>query len=188
MSLQGRLKVAVVAAAASTCLASCAGKPLISTSAAAGVGSFSGTRIGITTFACADPAFGNAVADSFANEALSSGCRIVERSALSNLLQEQGIQAAGLTETLDASRIGALANVDYLVLGSVSVNSRFVVGKTRWNYTGTFQFVASASARVVDVKTGEVVRSVTYQPGRGAGWHQPNVIGSELAKAAALNQ
>jgi curli biogenesis system outer membrane secretion channel CsgG len=173
----------VLVIVASALVPSCAGQPTVSVSSAPGFAGLNGAKIGVTAFTCTDQSFGNAVTDSFANDLLGQGCKILERTALANLLMEQNLQVSGLTGAIDASRIGQLAKVDYLLVGSVALHQQVVVGRYAWDDSGTVQLVDGASARILDAKTGEVVRSVTYQPGRGKGWHKPNVVGSEMAKS-----
>jgi len=72
--------------------------------------------------------------------------RVMERSEMAGILKEQGFQQSGACDGSDcAVQVGKLLAVDDLILGDI--------GKVGNTYT--------LSARLVDVRTGEVVRSVT---------------------------
>ena len=113
---------------------------------------------------------------------------VIERTYLADIVKEQGLSLTGLTQNTDYTKIGHLADVDFLVVGSVGIleiNSYrgyggiFTTGKS-------FSYINNASARIVDVYTGQVMVSCFYKLPGGAGnsdWLDPNVVGEALAEA-----
>lgn len=91
--------------------------------------------------------------DNIADELLKSGkVRVMERSQMDRILQEQGFQQSGTCDTSEcAVQIGRLLGIERIVVGSV--------GKLGETY--------SLSIRMVDVGTGEVLAS-SRQNHRGA--------------------
>jgi curli biogenesis system outer membrane secretion channel CsgG len=145
---------------------------------------FGSARVGITPLSCQMPEFGNVASDALADRLMRAGVQVVERTYLSRLLSEQGIQVTGLTEGLDLSRIGEIANVAYLLVGTVSAqNQGYTSGFGAWTRRGTAPMVAGATARIIDVVTGQVVVTATYQVGSGWKWHQPVTVGDSIGAA-----
>jgi curli biogenesis system outer membrane secretion channel CsgG len=144
-------------------------------------------RLGILPFRCSDSSVGDLVADSVAANLLDSDLIVVERTFLTAIVQEQGLSLTGLTETTDYSKIGHLADVDFLVFGSVGVlEFKSAAGWMGITKAKSFSYIDSASARIVDVSTGQVVISCSYRLPGGAGnsdWLDPNVVGEALAGA-----
>lgn len=136
-------------------------------------------KLGILSFRCADPSVGDVVADSVATNLLDSSFMVIERTYLAEIVREQGLSITGLTEMSDYRKIGHLVDVDFLLVGSVGL-MQYVRGFQRLSY------INSASARVVDVNTGQVVISVSYKTPRGAGkghWANPSVVGEAIGEA-----
>lgn len=129
-----------------------------------------GGKLGILAFQSIVPSIGIAVSDVVGTELMDSPFSIIERAYLAQILQEQGFAVSGITETSNFKQIGALSGVDYLLVGNVAVRS------ARW------QRITSSTARVIDVKTGEVLISATYTPPK-RGWAAPNYMGESLAEA-----
>jgi TolB-like protein len=75
--------------------------------------------------------------------AQNSSLRIVERSALRQVLEEQNLAPAGRVDAATAARVGRLIGARYMVFG------------TLMDLYGDFRM----DARVVDVETGEVLRT-----------------------------
>lgn len=144
-------------------------------------------KLGILPFRSSDSSVGDLVADSVAANLLDGDFIVVERTYLSAIVQEQGLSITGLTETTDYSKIGHLADVDFLVVGSVGVlELKSVGGWGGFFKASSFSYINNASARVVDVYTGQVVISCFYTLPGGAGnddWLDPNVVGEALAGA-----
>jgi len=82
-----------------------------------------------------------------ASELVSSGqVRVMERSQMEQILQEQGFQQSGACDGSEcAVQIGKLLTVDRILLGNV----------------GRFGNAYSLSLRMVDVQSGEILRSVS---------------------------
>jgi uncharacterized protein (TIGR02145 family) len=82
-----------------------------------------------------------------ASELVSSGqVRVLERSQMEQILQEQGFQQSGACDGSEcAVQIGKLLTVDRILLGNV----------------GRFGNAYSLSLRLVDVQSGEILRSVS---------------------------
>lgn len=76
--------------------------------------------------------------------AMSTSLRVVERSALRELLAEQDLGAAGRVDANTAARMGRLVGARYAVLGGFIEPDR-----NRF----------SLNARIVDTETGEIVRA-----------------------------
>lgn len=87
------------------------------------------------------------ISDALTNELINSGrVRVLERGQMDQILKEQGFQQSGACDGGScAVEMGRLLGVHQLVVGSVGrVGSTYVL-----------------NARTVDVKTGEVLRSVS---------------------------
>ena len=77
----------------------------------------------------------------------NSHLRIIERGRLNNLLAEQDLAAQGRTDKAGAAQIGKLVGARYVILGSYT------------DLFGRFRM----DARVVDVETGDVLKSESVQ-------------------------
>jgi TolB-like protein len=75
--------------------------------------------------------------------ARNSGLRLVERGRLSELLQEQDLAGSGRVDANTAAQIGRLVGAKYMILGG------FI------DFYGDFRL----DARVVDVETGEIIKT-----------------------------
>jgi hypothetical protein len=67
--------------------------------------------------------------------------KVIERSALNKVLEEQSLHASGLVDDKTATNLGKIAGADAIVLGSLNVT------KTQ----------TKVSARVIDTETGETI-------------------------------
>jgi len=87
------------------------------------------------------------IGSALGSELINTGkFRVMERTQMEKILQEQGFQQSGSCDGSEcAIQVGKLLSVDHMVLGTIS--------KVGSIYTVT--------ARLVDVRTGEVIRSVT---------------------------
>jgi curli biogenesis system outer membrane secretion channel CsgG len=145
-------------------------------------------RLGILPFRSSDSSVGDLVADSVAANLLDSDLIVVERAFLTAIVQEQGLSITGLTETTDYSKIGHLADVDFLVLGSVRVLEALSFGEFMgFSKISFLPYIDNAAARIVDASTGQVVISCFYKIPDGAvgnrHWLDPNLVGKALAGA-----
>jgi len=75
--------------------------------------------------------------------ARNSGLRLVERGRLRNLLEEQDLGASGRVDANTAAQVGRLIGARYMILGG------FI------DFYGDFRI----DARVVDVETGEIIKT-----------------------------
>ncbi len=75
--------------------------------------------------------------------ARNSGLRLVERGRLRDLLEEQELGASGRADANTAAQVGRLVGARYMILGS------FI------DFYGDFRL----DARVVDVETGEIIKT-----------------------------
>jgi hypothetical protein len=140
-------------------------------------------KLGILPFSCNNPVVGDMVADSVAANLLDSPFAVIERAYLVALLQEQALSITGFTETSDYRKIGNLANVDFLLVGTVGLLEGV---SYRWGKASKYSFVTDASARIVSVETGQILVSCSYQIPSGGGskyWMQPTVVGKTIALA-----
>ena len=87
------------------------------------------------------------LSSTLASELVSTGTvRVMERSQMEKILQEQGFQKSGACDGSEcAVEIGRILTVERILLGSV----------------GHFGSAYSLSLRMVDVQSGEVVRSIS---------------------------
>ena len=142
-------------------------------------------KLGILPFRCSDSSVGGLVADSVAANLLDGNFMVIERTYIDDIVKEQGLS---LTQNSDYTKIGHLADVDFLVVGSVGIlEVTSHVGYLGLFSTGkSFSYIDNATARIVDVYTGQVVVSCFYKLPDGAGnsdWLDPNVVGEALAEA-----
>lgn len=122
-----------------------------------------GRRLGILPFYCEAASIGNTVSDSIGANLLDTGFIVIERTYLTNILEEQGLVLSGATETVDYGKIGKLSNVDYLLVGTVTAEQREKYSRFGG---GRYIDVLDATARIVNVATGEIILHVTWIRGR----------------------
>jgi TolB-like protein len=77
----------------------------------------------------------------------NTGLRIVERSALRDMLGEQDLGTAGRVDAATAARVGRLVGARYAITG------------TFMDLNGNFRL----DGRIVDVETGEILRAVRIE-------------------------
>lgn len=112
--------------------------------------------LGVVAVLPFDGHHGDQFADFVAQELMLRGAKIVERSRITSVLVEQGLSVADITSgRVNYERIGGLLGVDTIVIGSVSPIVVYISGAPSGK-------VATAAMRVVSVKTGTIVGSVTY--------------------------
>ena len=146
-----------------------------------------GGRLGLLPLDCNKPKVGNVISDTIGHNLLDSNLVVVERTYLAKILEEQGISLTGLTESIDYSRIGKVSNVDYILVGTVTM----VDHPYSWGFgyglsekKGSYTTCSGATARIVDVVTGEVIIGAVYDTTRvDIEWQRPTQIGEALATA-----
>jgi hypothetical protein len=142
-------------------------------------------KLGILSFRCTDPSFGDLVADSVAANLLDSNFMVIERTYLVDIVGEQGLSLTGLTEGNDYRKMGQLVDVDFFVVGTVGLIKGYRPSG-EFSRGGSYSYISSASARVINVHTGQVVITCVYTLPGGPGndiWNNPNVVGGALAEA-----
>ncbi len=85
--------------------------------------------------------------DAITTELLGMGLNVIERTTLSQMVEEKGLDLTEILNGEEYFKIGELTDVEKVVI----VNSRIVFGDVR-----------NATVRVVDVKTGSIILSTSY--------------------------
>lgn len=121
---------------------------------------------------------GKGISDMIINQLVNDGTyRVIERSALDKILQEQNFSNSDRANPATAAKIGALLGVDTIIIGDITTFGRddknygaggggYGLGKYGLGGLGVHKAkaVVEITARMVDVNTGEILASVT---GRG---------------------
>ncbi len=99
------------------------------------------------------------------------GLRVIERSQLARIAEEQALALSGMVDEATAARVGGLVGADLIVVGSVT------------EFDGAF----TIQLRVVNVETAEVLLGVSDEAGY-EGWIPRKVRGlvEALAEAAGI--
>jgi hypothetical protein len=132
-----------------------------------------GKSLGIMPFSCNIPEVGKVVGDTIGADLLESGFKIVDRTQIGKILQEEGISYLAI-DFPDYSKIGNLAEVNFLLVGNVAFSS--------------------ATVRLVDTATGETLIITVFRPNWitdsasavDMGQYLGKSIGEELARAGKL--
>ena len=137
-------------------------------------------RVAILPFECGRYDVGETIADSLAMQLMESRFSIIERSQLDKILWEQGLTATGLLRNYEYL-FGKLEGIDAIIVGSASMSQGFA----GWMFGGYVKYVSDANARLVDLKTGEVLLAVTCTsstPNTQYGLVTPAKVGSWLGR------
>ena len=142
-----------------------------------------GGRLGLLPLTSNKPMVGNVVSDTIGNKLLDSNLKVVDRTYLVKIIEEQGISLAGLTERIDYSRIGKLSNVDFILVGTVTMVDRtYELVPLPIHRAHSYTECSGATARIIDVTTGDVLVSAVYDTTRvSLKWQRPTQIGQALA-------
>ncbi len=115
-------------------------------------------RIAVLPFSnsSSNPDSGVNVSDAITSEIIKiKNWNVVERSQLPKIIQEQKIEATGMTAQ-DYNKIGKLTNVDYLIIGSV----------TEYSYDRALYMIPqtklAVNMRIISTTTGEIVGTGRY--------------------------
>ena len=119
-------------------------------------------RLGILPFSSNIPEVGLVVSDTIGAYLLDSGVDVVERTHLAGILEEQNVSYIEMNVP-DYKRIGEAAKVDLLMVGNIAFSS--------------------ASARIIDATTGDVLIIAIFQPNKVSGSASAVDIGESLAKS-----
>jgi curli biogenesis system outer membrane secretion channel CsgG len=98
---------------------------------------------------------GSDISDALVTELMGSGFSIMERTDLEKVLQEQKLHYTGAIDPQTAIQAGQLAGVDFIVVGSVTKRA------------GRSAQIAQVNVRWVNVRTGQVMASVSLKNGLG---------------------
>jgi curli biogenesis system outer membrane secretion channel CsgG len=118
---------------------------------------------------------GKGIVDLLINELVNDGTyRVIERSAIDRVLQEQNLSNSDRANTATAAKIGALLGTDIIIVGDVTQFGRDDKNYGGGGSGGTWggyglgklglhkaKAVVEVTARMVDVNTGEILASVT---------------------------
>lgn len=106
------------------------------------------------------------VADLLVNKLVESGSyRVIERSKINALLQEQDLGASGRVDASTAARIGKMLGVETVMVGSITrfnvdeKSSGFSVGGLFGNKKKTSTATVQITARIIDTESGEILAS-----------------------------
>ena len=132
-----------------------------------------GKSLGIMPFSCNIPEVGKVVSDTIGADLLESGFKIVDRTQIGKILQEEGISYLEI-DFPNYSKIGNLAGVNFLLVGNVAFSS--------------------ATVRLVDTATGETLIITVFRPNWitdsasavDVGQYLAESIGEELTRAGKL--
>jgi hypothetical protein len=113
--------------------------------------------VAILPFTCNSGDVGYTVADSVTMKLMESRLNIIERSQLDRILREQGLSLTGIVENQEYM-LGKIRGVDAIIVGSVTVSHGFA----GMLYGGYVDYVSGANARMIDLRTGEVLMAVTF--------------------------
>jgi curli biogenesis system outer membrane secretion channel CsgG len=119
-------------------------------------------RLGILPFSSNIPEVGNVVSDTIGAHLLASGVDIVDRTHMARLLDEKDISYLEV-DSPDYQKIGETANVHFVLVGNIAFSS--------------------ATARVVDVSTGEILIITIFQPSKIIGSASAVDVGNSLARS-----
>jgi hypothetical protein len=129
--------------------------------------------LGIMPFSSNIPEVGKVVSDTIGADFLTSGFKVVDRTYIGKILQEEDISYLEI-DYPDYIKIGKLAKVNFLLVGNVAFSS--------------------ATVRLIDTSTGETLIITIFQPSWitesasavDIGQHLAKSIGKELRKAGKL--
>ncbi|MBA7701938.1 hypothetical protein ES703_110686 [subsurface metagenome] len=144
-----------------------------------------GRRLGITPCHCETASVGNIVSDTIGANLFDTGFIIIERTYLSKILEEQGLNLSRGPESIDYQSIGKLSTVDYLLVGSVAAREKASFFAYGYMAGGSRRIkIFSATIRIIDVNTGEVLAITTFQKPQGE--DSAVNVGKSLAQAIKM--
>ena len=113
--------------------------------------------IAVLPFVANDRGSSAIMAEAIQTNLMNSRFKILERSQLTKILQENALTMSGIVEG-NESFVGKLSGVDALVMGSLTMSNGFA----GMMYGGNIDYVSNCSARLVDCQNGEVLASATF--------------------------
>jgi hypothetical protein len=121
-----------------------------------------GKSLGIMPFSSNIPEVGKVVSDTIGANLLKSGFKIVDRTRIGKILQEEGISYLEI-DYPDYNKIGKIAEVNFLLVGNVAFSS--------------------ATVRLLDIATGETLIVTVFRPSRITGSASAVDMGQSLGKS-----
>jgi curli biogenesis system outer membrane secretion channel CsgG len=101
------------------------------------------------------------MADIFTEELMDTGLyRLIERKQIKRILEEHGLEMAGLLKSSSLQELADILDIDGLVMGAVTEFCDYISGLA-WG--GDVDF----SARLVEIKTGEILWTVSSRKNIG---------------------
>lgn len=122
-----------------------------------------------------------AFSDHFAVELLKLGIDVVERAQLDNVMKEQALNLAGVTESNRTIAAGRILAVDALITGTVGMGQTYSMGFYGIG-SGSKEVVNNASIRLIDVEKGNWLLVITMSDGKDS------VLDTAKSFAKALKQ
>jgi hypothetical protein len=119
-------------------------------------------RMGILPFSSNIPEVGYVVSDTIGANLLASGFDIVDRTHMARMLEDKDISYLEVNAP-DYEKIAVTTNVRFVLVGNIAFSS--------------------ATARVVDVSTGETLIITIFQPNKIIGSASAVDVGDSLAKS-----
>jgi len=122
-------------------------------------------KVAVLPFVCHNREVGYAISEALSAQLLTSRFNVIERGQFEKLLGEQGLTLTGVLED-QSSIIGKIKGVDAIIVGSATTDRGFA----GLAYGGYKDYVASATARMVDLITGEVLLAATFSSSGASTW------------------
>ena len=129
--------------------------------------SIEGGKLGILPFDCLVPSIGESISEATAVHLIEAGFDVIEYSQLSQILKKQDVNPTELVNMKDYARIASLSGVNYLLTGTIMIESR-------WR-----RRLYDSLASIVDANTGEVIVKVIFTPPHRLS--KINIVGEALA-------
>jgi len=114
-------------------------------------------RVAVLPFICNKQEFGYEIAESLSANLRGTRLKIITQNQLQLLLDEQNLTIDAIARG-DQSFAGYLQGVEALIIGHATA-SRALADSTSG---GNFDYVSNCTARIVDVRTGEVLIAANY--------------------------
>jgi len=140
-------------------------------------------KVAVLPFICNKQQFGDDITASLSANLLGTRLTIIRRSQLRLLLEEQNLTIDAIAGG-DQSFVGYLQGVEALIIGSATA-SRGLADSANG---GNFDYVSNCTARIVDVRTGEVLIAANYSSEGGSTKSEVTTateIGKMIAKKLA---
>ena len=132
---------------------------------------------------CNNREVGDSISEALSAQLLTSRFNVIERAQFEKLLAEQGLTLSVVLED-QSSIIGKIKGVDAIIVGSATTDRGFA----GLAYGGYKDYVASSTARMIDVIIGEVLVAATFSSSGAStmsGVTTPSDVGENLAKELA---